>query len=276
MDISANFFFHSSPQMQFIWGQVANYLYAADIFSLRIVHHLAYTHIPIKKVYDCANRVVSQLNNKQEHFGTDYHGYFVRSRIFLLECLTGLNFERGEGFYNDYDFIGDIMHCLVNLNYLLHETPAPSFDFLKICLYDKQVYVANWNSIIERKCIVQQLENEKNFGCAKSVLRELQPKKRLFQRHGFQIKMLKFQYCYSCSRGDLKYCTDLILEIDDQRSVFEYYEEEKYEEEKYEEEDEDEDVFYSFYRLAKRQSLIKQRDKKIKKKKYTIYQKKTY
>jgi hypothetical protein len=260
--------------MQFIWREVANYLYAADIFSLRIVHRLAYNHIGIEKVYECANRVVSQLNNKQETCATDYHGYFVRSRIFLLECLTGLNFKRDEDLYNDYDPIGDIMHCLVNLNYLLHETPAPSFDFLKICLYDKQVYIGNWNSIIERKCVVQQFENEKNYSCAKSVLRDLRPKKLLFQRHGFQIKIPKFQYCDACSRGKSQFCVDLILEKDDATSIFELCE--TYKEEKYDnndEDDEDEDVLYSFHRLEKRQSLIKRKNKiKIN----MIHQKKTH
>jgi hypothetical protein len=229
--------------MQFIWRQVPDYLFAADIFALRVTHHLTYKLISRQAIYNAANRMVAQRweADDPEYFGTCYQGYIIRSRTFLLECVTGSSF----GSFDHYDRVGNFMHKLFNLNYLLHKIPAPSFDFLKICVYEKQVYVANWNSIIERKCSVRNLE--------KSCLKALMPERRRFQQQGYQIKIPKFEYCQSCAEGDVRNCLDLLPKMDSGDWDLE--------DEDQEEEDHYDESCLVFGRLTKRQGRIRRRNK---------------
>ncbi len=248
--------------MAFIWKQLIQYLYPSDIYSLRIANHFVYSQIKLNQVYDEANKcVLKNLKNDPEHYGTDYHGYLILSPSFLLGCLTGQKFDGNELWerINDKDFF----HWEFNCNMLLHEIPLPTFDFLKNRFYGGKVYVANWNSIIEKKCYVQYISNPKNYFCSNLYLKELRIKKEKFKN--YQIKIAHdFPLC---SINKPQYCCDLEqhftrLGIDEEFDFIPSSQIWNFELE-YDDDDQGEDYGnnYLFKRLEKKQNLKKKREK---------------
>ena len=258
--LKKNFEFFSH-KMQFIWQQIPAYLFATDIYALKTINKFLYTCIPLKKVFDCANATISkELYGRKEHFGTDYHGYFVLKREFLLQCLSGQDLHLEDIYENVFG--QNFLWCEFDLHRLLYLIPKPLFQCLHICFFDGKVYVKNWNSIIERKMVTKFVSNPNHFSCVKVCLEYLMKSKDTLLKHGYKIKTRKTRIrgignmlCNFCKSGDFSYCSysnsKLLNFESEQQSDEDFTENDEYEKN------------YLFNRLDKRESLKRFFKKKV-------------
>ena len=218
------------------------------------------------------------MQGECEHYGTDYHGYYILKKEFLLQCLTGVEFQKEYHNEEKYEKVqGNVfLHCDFNLDYLIREVSHPTFDFLKICFLNGKLYVNNWNSIIERKCYVTNIPNPKGYFCVKSLLSDLFESKRFFVKFGYIVSIPKFKFCSACANNQPYYCCDFFMNYFDFTSYYaneEIYNDEFYqdfpkykqiwnvEDDKDENEETDEEIDLDFNRinvnrLKKRRNLI--------------------
>ncbi len=195
--------------MQFIWQQIPQYLYAAEIYSLRITNHFLNSCIPIDIVYTTADKIIT----KQLGTNLEYFGYFILQRRFLLKCLTGIIMPikcdmHERSVPKDSN---KVLPYPLNLHFLLHDIKHPSLDFLKIIFFKGKIYVFNWNSIIERRATIENLENPRGYFCSRSCLQDMSEELVIFRVLNFSIQINQFYRCSNCSLGKSEsYCCDFM------------------------------------------------------------------
>ncbi len=259
----------------FIYKQLPNYLFPADIYALRIINRSCYGQIALNVVYNTANKIIlNRLGNNPEYFEAEwYHdGYFIVGCIFLLECLTGTIFD-----FVNYNKIYDFVKSLKSYNFeffTLQDFLVNMFhsdvSFLKIVFFEEQVYVADWNSIIEKKTTIKTFANEHGYFCAKSCIANAVKLKRRFKSYNYYIEIARFKYCFDCEIGNN--CLDQHFNHDnDDNHLFNKIHNRnpwpfQTEDDLMIDDDELDEDDYLFSRLKKRIKRIKKKNKFIKKK----------
>lgn len=235
--------------MQFIWNQACEWLYPADVFSLRIASHYTQQSIPIETVYKNIKSIINQkLDLLMEPLFLEEMHYFRHwlSGSFLLQCLIGTIWENAD---IDFYFIADhnvnsmcktdedeFMHSFsesldileepqvasypglpifsyyydvkhsntrFNFNQIKIQTHMSVFEYTaKICdfaftknLYDgKNLFVYNWNSIIERnsnvvvKNLIQNIRQPDYQYCEKYYLHRCFSRMMKYKQRGFTLE----------------------------------------------------------------------------------------
>ncbi len=232
--------------MQFVWKQVCDFLYPVDQVSLRVSCQLTAECISMCRVYAFANKLIAkELANDnycnaemRQHMKTGFmYGSFLTSLLFGIDMgdfITSLPeiivCYLTNTLCMSYDYHGDDgMYLIHSASYREYEskfayiTQRCVFEFNRVIYEHENVYVANWNALIERSCNVTQITNPQKFNCFNSIKTGFMQSMYHFRSLGFNIDVDFASFyqdtCIHCRRKRRSLCIDSTSDAGDNMDI---------------------------------------------------------
>jgi hypothetical protein len=220
--------------MQFVWQQVQQWLFPVDQVSLRVSSRFIAFVIPMSKIYKEANKLIlAELkksifrNLNMENIFNQKHNQFLYGSFFAT-CLFGTQMSIHYDYtlvlcFANQDLPAQDYFAFHNIHYedFTGYTPfafisqRANLDFNRILFNGKDLYVGNWNALIERSCDFDHIDNsENNFRCLRSAIPYIMREIYDYRDCGFRINIdnqevfNKQDYCIHCRFKRFSFCVD--------------------------------------------------------------------